>query len=326
MPSIRFRLDPAPLERIADTVRERYGVAATVVSTEEVRVGGIGGFFARRYLDVLVDVPDPGKPEEWTAHRRGPFDDLIERADRADGGDRQKGSGAPIDASAVPPLSTESDAFTGVLEDLQRYASPHAPVATAQRRKARPVVLLKAPGDLVVIAGIGDDAVTVARALAGERGGAEIVAGGALPVNPGIGDDAVTVARALVGERGGAEIVAGGALPTGPGVGRVVDYKSAFNARARGVENGRATIVAYSIEPGDARLAAHAAALAGIRPDQLWLAVDASRKPEDTAAWVGAVCTVVSVQALAVLRTAWTTTPETVRSLGLPEGWSDAVE
>ena len=288
MPSIRFRLDPAPLDRIAETVRERYGVAATVVSTEEVRVGGIGGFFARRYLDVVVDVPDPAKPEEWTAHRRGPFDDLIERADRADRKD------VPIDASAVPPLSTESDAFTGVLEDLQRYASPHAPVATAQRRKARPVVLLKAPGDLVVIAGIGDDA--------------------------------VTVARALVGERGGAEIVAGGALPTGPGVGRVVDYKSAFNARARGVENGRATIVAYSIEPGDARLAAHAAALAGIRPDQLWLAVDASRKPEDTAAWVGAVCTVVSVQALAVLRTAWTTTPETVRSLGLPEGWSDAVE
>jgi len=294
VPSIRFRLDPAPLERIADTVRERYGVAATVVSTEEVRLGGIGGFFARRYLDVLVDVPDPGKPEEWTAHRRGPFDDLIERADRADGADRQKGSGVPIDASAVPPLSTESDAFTGVLEDLQRYASPHAPVATTQRRKARPVVLLKAPGDLVVIAGIGDDAVTVARALAGDRGGAEIVAGGALPVNPGIG--------------------------------RVVDYKSAFSARARGVENGRATIVAYSIEPGDARLAAHAAALAAIRPDQLWLAVDASRKPEDTAAWVGAVCTVVSVQALAVLRTAWTTTPETVRSLGLPEGWSDAVE
>ena len=31
-------------------------------------------------------------------------------------------------------------------------------------------------------------------------------------------------------------------------------------------------------------------------------------------------------QALAVLRTAWTSTPESVRALGLPEGWSDAVE
>lgn len=288
MPSIRFRLDPAPLDRVAETVRERYGVAATVVSAEEVRVGGIGGFFARRYLDVTVDVPDPGKPEEWTAHRRGPFDDLVERADKADRRD------LPIDASAVPPLSTESDAFSGVLEDLQRYASPHTPVTTTTRRKARPVVLLKAPGDLVVIAGIGDDALTVARALAGERGGAEIVAGGAQHV--------------------------------AAGVPRVTDRRTAFSARARGVENGRATIVAYSIEPGDARLAAHAAALAGIRPDQLWLAVDASRKPEDTAAWVNAVCTVVSVQALAVLRTAWTSTPDTVRALGLPEGWSDAVE
>jgi len=288
VPSIRFRLDPAPLDRIAETVRERYGVAATVVSTEEVRVGGLGGFFARRYLDVVVDVPDPAKPEEWTAHRRGAFDDLLDRADRADLKE------LPIDASAVPPLSTESDAFTGVLEDLQRYASPTAPVTTTTRRKARPVVLLKAPGDLVVIAGVGDDAMTVARALAGERGGAEIVAGGA--------------------------------HPTGPGIARVTDRKTAFSARARGVENGRATIVAYSIEPGDARLATHAAALAGIRPDQLWLAVDASRKPEDTAAWVNSVCTVVSVQALAVLRTAWTSTPESVRALGLPEGWSDSVE
>ncbi len=288
MPSIRFRLDPAPLDRVAETVRERYGVAATVLSAEEVRVGGIGGFFARRFLDVTVNVPEPGKPEEWTAHRTtGAFDSLVAQADQGDRLD------LPLDASAVPPLSTESDAFTGVLADLQRYASPTAPVATTTRRKARPVVLLKAPGDLVVIAGIGDDAMTVARSLAGERGGAEIVAGGALPV--------------------------------GPGVPRVTDRRTAFSARARGVENGRATIVAYSIEPGDARLAAHAAALAGIRPDQLWLAVDASRKPEDTAAWVNAVCTVVSVQALAVVRTAWTTTPETVRSLGLPEGWSDAV-
>jgi hypothetical protein len=288
VPSIRFRLDPAPLDRIAETVRERYGVAATIVSTEEVRVGGLGGFFARRYLDVVVEVPEPGKPEEWTAHRRRPFDYLIDRADRADLKE------LPIDASAVPPLSTESDAFTGVLEDLQRYAAPDAPVATAVRRKARPVVLLKAPGDLVVIAGIGDDALTVARSLAGERGGAEIVAGGALQV--------------------------------AAGAPRVTDRRTAFSARARGVENGRATIVAYSIEPGDARLAAHAAALASIRPDQLWLAVDASRKPEDTAAWVNAVCTVVSVQALAVLRTAWTSTPESVRALGLPEGWSDAVQ
>jgi hypothetical protein len=286
VPSIRFRLDPAPLDRIAETVRERYGVAATVVATEEVRVGGIGGFFARRFLDVVVDVPDPARPAEWTAHRRGAFDDLVERADKAD---RRE---LPIDASAVPPLSTESDVFSGVLEDLQRYASPNAPVATATRRKARPVVLLKAPGDLVVIAGIGEDAMAVARSISGQRGGPEIVPGGA--------------------------------QYAAPGSPKVVDHKTAFSARARGVENGRATIVAYSIEPGDARLAAHAAALAAIRPDQLWLAVDASRKPEDTAAWVGAVCTVVSVQALAVLRTAWTSTPETVRALGLPEGWSDA--
>ena len=58
MPSIQFQLD-APLARVEAHVRATYGTAARVVSVREVRTGGIGGFFAHRSLDIVVDVPDP---------------------------------------------------------------------------------------------------------------------------------------------------------------------------------------------------------------------------------------------------------------------------
>jgi hypothetical protein len=286
------------LDGVEAKAKEKYGAAARVLSAEEVRVGGIGGFFARRFLDVIVDVPDAAAPaQHWTAlrqpdarqpgsratARRSAIDDLIERADKND---------TPITAAAVPPLSTESEAFTDVLADLRRYAAATGPVGQSHRKTKRPVVLLRAPGDLVVIAGIGNDALIVATALAAETPVAQVAVGGAI----------LEVGTARVGDR-----------------------RTAFAARARGVENGRATIVAYGIDPGDVEFGADMASLSGIRPDQLWLAVDASRKPEDTQRWVMALSTALPVQAIAVVRSAWTSTPDSVRSLGLPEGWSDAV-
>jgi hypothetical protein len=275
------------LDGVEEKARQKYGAAARVLSAEEVRVGGIGGFFARRVMDVIVEIPDPPAPaQHWTAHRRpgNPLDDLIERADKREA--------ALTTAANVPPLSTESEAFTDVLADLRRYAAATEPVGQSPRKSKRPVVLLRAPGDLVVIAGIGEDALTVATALALETPPAQVAVGGAI-----------------------LEV----------GTMRVGDRRTAFAARAKGVENGRATIVAFGLGAGDAEFAADTAALSGIRADQLWLAVDASRKPEDTHRWVTALATALPVQAIAVLRSGWTSTPESVRTLGLPEGWSDAV-
>jgi len=282
------------LDGVEEMARQKYGAAARVVSAEEVRVGGMGGFFARRFMDVVVEIPDAAAPaQHWTAHRqpharqpaggRTALDDLIDQADRRD---------APLTAASVPPLSTESDAFTDVLADLRRYAAATDPIGPSPRKSKRPVVLLRAPGDLIVIAGIGEDALIVATALAQAAPIAQVAVGGAV----------LEVGTARVGDR-----------------------RTAFAARARGIENGRATIVAYGIDPGDSEFAADMASLSGIRPDQLWLAVDASRKPEDTHRWVTALAMSLPVQAIAVLRSAWTSTPESVRTLGLPEGWSDAV-
>jgi len=290
VPSIRFRLSSLSLDGVDETARERYGDSARVVCAEEVRTGGIGGFFAKRYMEVTVEIPDAPKPQpHWTAHRRSPLDDLLDRADSRD---------TVVAPSAVPPLSTESEAFTDVLADLRRYAQSSDSVEPGALRTKRPIVLLRAPGDLVVIVGIGDDAGQVATSLA--------------------------LMGTVPGENSSFELASAGTTVM-EGLARVDDRRGAFAARARGVENGHATIVAWGIGAGDERLATDAAAIASTRPDQVWLAVDASRKHDDTERWVAALSTVLPVQAMAVLRTGFTGSPETVASLGLPEAWSDAV-
>lgn len=290
MPSIRFRLDHPSLDGVADKARERYGADARVLSAEEVRVGGIGGFFARRYIDVVVELPD-GPSAPWTATRTsrpgssGGIQDLLDAAEAAEADPVFRHPG-------IPPVSTESGAFIDVLDDLRRNAAPTIPVRDADRARARPVSLLRAPGDLAVIAGIGDDPVVVARDLAGDGRLAEICTGGTLTLD---------------------------------GHQRVTDRRTAFAARARGVERGRPVIVAFTLQPGEATLAAAATTLLSIGPGQLWVAIDASRKADDTERWVKALTTSVPVQAMAVLRSAWTSSPTSVNSLGLPQGWTDAV-
>ncbi|GAB3543543.1 hypothetical protein GCM10027403_37900 [Arthrobacter tecti] len=65
--------------------------------------------------------------------------------------------------------------------------------------------------------------------------------------------------------------------------------------------------------------------LAQLEADQVWLAVDAGRKPADTATWASEVRAAVDVHGLAVLGAALTATPATVNQLGLPVGWVDGV-
>ncbi|MFH5880086.1 hypothetical protein [Arthrobacter sp. NA-172] len=72
----------------------------------------------------------------------------------------------------------------------------------------------------------------------------------------------------------------------------------------------------------------HAARIASLAADQLWLVADAGRKAEDTKAWVlalsaGLAAGRASLDALAVFGAAETGSPETVNGLGLPVGWVD---
>lgn len=66
-----------------------------------------------------------------------------------------------------------------------------------------------------------------------------------------------------------------------------------------------------------------AGALTEMKADQVWAVVDATRKHADTEAWVKKVGWSAPVQALAVINSQDTKTPETVNELGLPIRWID---
>jgi hypothetical protein len=52
------RFDGPVLEDLLDRVRAEAGAGAQIVAANRVRKGGLGGFFAREYYEVIVDVPD----------------------------------------------------------------------------------------------------------------------------------------------------------------------------------------------------------------------------------------------------------------------------
>jgi hypothetical protein len=90
------------------------------------------------------------------------------------------------------------------------------------------------------------------------------------------------------------------------------------------VRRERPIVAAYGLEHGASDVPALAESLAGIAPDQVWVAVDASRKTEDTASWVAAVDAVLAVDGIAATGAAFTTTPGSVDALGFPVLWLDA--
>lgn len=141
---IRLRCDPA---RVADPrahVLELHGPSARLVRIDEVRVGGIAGFFARRYLDLVVELPDPA-----------PFG-VAESLDDEVGPETDR-------------LSTEGPGFGRVLGDLESMLATRRPLGRGAS-VPRIAVLRRTPGQLVMIAGLLGEALPVAAHLAGPTG------------------------------------------------------------------------------------------------------------------------------------------------------------
>ena len=103
----------------------------------------------------------------------------------------------------------------------------------------------------------------------------------------------------------------------------VQDRNSAIGARARGVERGQSVFVAFGLGHTLTPSLEMLAILPALGADQIWLAVDAGRKAEDTDRWVQSVQRVVVPDGLAVTGTRHTSTPKTVNTLGVPVGWVD---
>ncbi|WP_210479792.1 hypothetical protein [Naasia sp. SYSU D00948] len=327
MPSIRFRLEKPTLTGLAERVRAEYGPGARIVATDESLSGGLGGFFAKRVIDVTVEIPDPIAVPE--AHEFG-VPARVGLARLLDDVEEQEAA-LP---HAEPPVSTESVDFARVLESLRTDVVPPAVAPLAPPAvpvpPARSVPLPPAAAGGGATPGVRRGVWEVAGAEPPALPGASGRIPPALPSTPGdlvvvagLGDDALEVAHALARLAGRGHVCDGGSV-TGHTRRRVEDRRGALAARAYGVQSGQVVLVAYGLgsgDPADARIAA----LPGIGADQVWVVVDVSRKSVDTARWVNAVRAVADVAAMATIAGRFTTGREAVAEIGLPEGWSDRV-
>ena len=307
----RFLLEGATLRELQERVIAEHGTNATIVAAERVTVGGIRGFFARQHYEITVEVVEPA-PRKRSAHAGLDISARLGIAALLDDADEAESQLYAPQSS--PQLSTASDGFARLMDELtfatgrsvvQRAGShlhfasvpvvaegpAQAPSTAAAPRLARPPVPapLTRPGDLVLIVGLEQDPLTVARLMLRVAGAGELRISGA------VANDQIE---------------------------RVNDRRGAVLARAHGVEIGHSTFIAYGIEPSTDVLA-RAATLTAIGADQVWVVVDASRKTEDTTRWVNLVVTVVQVHAVAALGRQFTTSPATVDDLGLPVQWMD---
>lgn len=212
-----------------------------------------------------------------------------------DGG---RGWGAPdAPGPALAAVGGDFDAYGGDLAPFirgrvgGRHAAPVAPPRTRGPVRSAPRLSTSA-GDLVCVFGLRSDALRMATAMAMGLPSVEVAIAG----------DLADASRR-----------------------RVSDRREALQARADGVRSGGSTLVAVGLgeAPGDAH--AHADLLDTIEPDQLWIAVDATRKVEDTRLWAQVIAEAGhGIDAVALFDTALTSTPDAVMLLGLPVGWSDA--
>ncbi|PFG37437.1 hypothetical protein ATL41_2199 [Flavimobilis soli] len=154
-------------------VRREHGPTARIVKAERVRSGGIGGFFAREYFEVTVDVPDPSGVDPRTTARvpevprprvRG-IADLLDAADDAErGAVERSATGAqahrPVDG---PALSTTGETFASVLDSVRSLAvgtgvvsEPEGFVPARPRTVSRDDVVLTRASDAPTARAAGD--------------------------------------------------------------------------------------------------------------------------------------------------------------------------
>jgi hypothetical protein len=279
----RYQVEAESLDELNARILDEYGSDATIVSTTVVTTGGLQGFFAQRRFQATVEVSD-GTPRDAHAFdlpARAGIAALLDEADHADTLDRLDESDWQVSTATVD--------FAAILADLTLTTADDAPAPKPSSSVVSPTPL-RGAGDLVVVIGLGDDALPVARSIAA-----------------GSGTSAVRIAGDI----------------ENPVIPRIDDRRAAIAARADGVRGGHGVVIAFGL-PRRGPTGESAALLAALHADQCWVAVDAGRKPDDTARWVHAVADIVPVDAAISWAPEATSSPHSVSQLGLPVGWLEA--
>jgi hypothetical protein len=340
----RFRLDGASLGEVKQRVAEEHGPDARIIAVEQITTGGVGGFFASRRFEVTVEVPDGPTPaadaHDLGSSRIAGIAALLDEADAAE------------TALSVPPVGTvlKDDPFTARAASAAGLGLPKAPVPTPQRadrsqagrpQPSAPQGGLGDESELVststrTFAEVLDDLQAVtdfdrehppipgmisSRSHAGVFPPCPPLADGAgdLIVVVGFAGDALAVSRAMSFTVQTELVVSGAAVAEG--LDRIDGRRDAITVRAKGVQRDRVVIAAFGLSSHEP-IPGQAQAVADLKPDQVWFAVDAGRKHDDTARWVKAVAAVLPPQAVAAVGRDATTTPDTVRDLGIAVSWA----
>lgn len=349
----RFRLKGASLEEIRSNAEAQYGPSARIVSAERVTSPGIAGLFAANRYEAIVEVQPT---HDVVTGEVVPDADILaegEDAAKAESGQNRRLNAAAPKTAAAPGHELQGDAIAALLAEADA-------AELTLHRTADPGVSTEKPGFAELLDQLGSGlrpaapapATVAATATAGESDGAARPASAASPSEPrtapapvrapvpsqemvpaplrgtgdlvvlvGLGDDALDTALAMSIAAGGADVRTAGEL-SAYGHLHLDGRQSATAARAHAVETEQTVMAAFGL--GKARnTLARLQAIASLSPDQVWVVVDAGRKTEDTARWVGVLRSRLDVAAVAVVGATATGTPESVEALGLPVGWID---
>ena len=315
MPPIRSQRSGATLDEVRASVLAEFGPGARIVSAERVTSGGVAGLFRKAHVEAVIEVPDPlDPPTARVAIASSPAKRVGIAALLADA-EAAESRIAETDGTA----DTRADAFASVLDG---FASDG--LAPPRRAAGRP-----APGE-PGLPSVTDGAVTSL------PGGAETDPWADLRAEllaPGAAAAAIAVAAAVptpVPPPAPAVRSADGDLVLL--VGRATDVDAAAGVfanrhglRATAASDRRSGILARAdaVRDGVALLAVAAwtdvATTASLAPDQVWVVVDVGRKHEDAVAMLTAVVEVgVPIAGVLAIGAEETSTPETVRLLGVP--------
>ena len=340
MPLRRF--EAATLEEALEQARREAGPEATAVEANRVRRGGVGGFFAKQYVEVVVEVADAPAPAPAPPAGLVATTGLAGMLDAADAEEAVTFTApAPV---PTPTLSTEQAGFQDLVLRLAKEQAPATgftpvpampparttvpvPAAVPVPVAASPVPALSDLGRLGLPAGFTVDLATESPDQAVLRALQALPRAAALPTAPGsvvavVGDrdGALALARTLADELGldpddvalAAEDDAGDDLA----LGRLLPSVHAVSeARWHARYDSRPTVVAVAVPVGRTTSSWARRALEALDPTVTWAHTAATRKAEDVLEWSERLG---GVDAVAVDGIDDTASPAAILGTGIP--------